>query len=43
MVGVGGEIRYQRAHGDLPSDQGFSGRRIDLGGWTYAATFNVRF
>lgn len=41
--GVGGEIRYQAAEGDLPSDQGFSGSKIDLGGWTYAATFNVRF
>lgn len=43
MVAIGGEVRYQSAHGDLPSDQGFSGSRIDLGGWTYAATFNVRF
>jgi outer membrane protein W len=41
--GVGGEVRYQNAHGDLPAEQGFSGSRIDLGGWTYAATFNVRF
>jgi outer membrane protein W len=43
MIGVGGEVRYQRAKGDLPSDMGFSGSKIDLGGWTYAATFNVRF
>jgi hypothetical protein len=43
VVGVGGEIRYQRAEGDLPSDQGFSGATIDLGGWTYAATFSIRF
>lgn len=41
--GVGGEIRYQNAIGDLPSDQGFSGTKIDLGGWNYVATFNVRF
>jgi hypothetical protein len=41
--GVGGEIRYQTAEADLPSDQGFSGSKIDLGGWTYVATFNVRF
>jgi hypothetical protein len=40
---LGGEIRYQRATGDLPSDQGFSASKIDLGGWTYAATFNVHF
>jgi len=43
VIGVGGEIRYQRAEGDLPGDQGFTGSKIDLGGWTYAATFNVRF
>jgi hypothetical protein len=43
MIGVGGEVRYQKAHGDLPDDQDFSGSRIDLGGWTYAATVNVRF
>lgn len=40
---VGGEIRYQSAKGDLPLDQGFSGTRIDLGGWTYAVTFKVGF
>lgn len=40
---LGGEVRYQGAKGDLPSDQGFSGTKIDLGGWTYAATFTVRF
>jgi hypothetical protein len=43
MIGVGGEIRYQSAKGDLASDQGFSGSKIDLGGFTYAATFNIRF
>jgi len=41
--GVGGEIRYQSAQGDLPTDQGFSGEKIDLGGFTYSATFKVRF
>jgi hypothetical protein len=40
---VGGEIRYQSAQGDLPSDQGFSGTKIDLGGFTYLASFKVRF
>jgi hypothetical protein len=40
---LGGELRYQNAVGDLPNDQGFSGLKIDLSGWTYAATFNVRF
>jgi hypothetical protein len=38
---AGGEIRYQKADGDLPSD--FAGSRIDLGGWTYNFTVGVRF
>ena len=38
---AGGEIRYQSAEGELPSD--FAGRKIDLGGWTYQATVGVRF
>jgi hypothetical protein len=42
-VGVGGEIRYRSAKGDLPTDQGFSGTTIDLGGVTYAFTVNFRF
>lgn len=41
--GFGGEIRYQSAQGELPSGQGFSGDTIDLGGFTYSATFKVRF
>jgi hypothetical protein len=41
--GVGGELRYQTAKGDLPADQDFSGNRIDLGGFTYTFTINVRF
>jgi hypothetical protein len=40
---IGGEIRWQDAEGDLPADQLFSGDKIDLGGWTYAATFNIHF
>ena len=39
--GVGGEIRYQSAKGDLPPDQDFSGSKIDLGGFNYPFTFNV--
>ncbi len=38
---AGGEIRYQKADGDLPND--FAGSRIDLGGWTYNFTVGVRF
>lgn len=40
---LGGEIRYQSAKGDLPADQTFAGPKIDLGGFNYLVTFNVRF
>lgn len=40
---VGGEIRYQNAEGTLPADQEFSGNKIDLGGFNYLVTFNLRF
>jgi hypothetical protein len=46
---VGGELKYQWGVADLPTDQGFAtGRntsvpKIDLGGFTYAITFGVRF
>jgi len=39
----GGEVRYQNAKGDLPADQEFSGPKIDLSGFTYSFTANVRF
>jgi hypothetical protein len=39
---AGGEIRYQAAEADL-NDDNFVGTKIDLGGWTYAFTFGVRF
>jgi len=42
-VGVGFEIRYQSAEGDLPADQGFAGSKIDLGGLNYLFTMNFRF
>ena len=38
---VGGEIRYRRAEAPLGND--FTGPVIDLGGWTYQATFGLRF
>jgi outer membrane protein W len=41
--GIGGEIRYQSAKGDLPTDQDFSGTKIDLGGFNYLFTVHVRF
>jgi len=40
---IGGEIRYQKAEGELPDDQGFLGSKIDLGGFNYLLTFNIRF
>jgi len=40
---VGGELKYQAAEGTLPTDQSFAGSKIDLGGFTYAFTFGVRF
>jgi outer membrane protein W len=42
-VGVGGEIRWQSAEGNLPADQSFAGTKIDLGGFTYSFTLNFRF
>jgi len=42
-VGLGGELRYQAAKGDLPADQDFAGTKIDLGGFTYTFTLNFRF
>jgi hypothetical protein len=42
-AGVGFEIRYQSAEGDLPADQGFAGSTIDLGGMNYLFTLNFRF
>lgn len=41
--GIGGEIRYQHAEGDLPLAQDFSGTKIDLSGFTYNFTIHVRF
>ncbi|HEX3645408.1 MAG TPA: hypothetical protein VHT95_07355 [Vicinamibacterales bacterium] len=41
--GVGGELRYQSASGNLPADQDFAGSKIDLGGLTYTFTINIRF
>lgn len=40
---VGGEIRYQAAEGALPTDQGFAGSVIDLGGFSYLLTLKFRF
>ncbi len=39
---IGGEIRWQKATGTLPTTQ-FLSDKVDLGGVTYQATFVVRF
>lgn len=40
---IGGEIRWQSAKATLPSDQGFAGSKLDLGGFNYLFTMNFRF
>jgi hypothetical protein len=40
---LGYETRWQKAKGDLPTSESFSADSINLGGWTHAVTFNVRF
>jgi outer membrane protein W len=41
---VGGELRYQRAEGDLnSSESGLLTDKIDLGGWSANFTFGFRF
>ena len=42
-LAVGGELRWQGGRGTLPTDQGFAGSKIDLGGMSYLATFSVKF
>jgi hypothetical protein len=42
-VGIGAEIRYQAGTGTLPSDLGFAGSKIDLGGISYVATVRIPF
>lgn len=40
---LGGEVKWQRAFGDLPSTELFSADRINLGGVSYTATINIHF
>ncbi len=42
-IGIGGEIRWQRATADLPVEENFAGPTIDLGGVNYLVTVNFRF
>ena len=40
---AGGEVRWQKAEGDIPSDIDLLGSKIDLGGWSTNFTLGVRF
>jgi hypothetical protein len=40
-LALGGEFRYQRGEADLPND--FLGNKLDLGGFHYLATLQIRF
>lgn len=42
-LSVGGEFRYQRGKADLDRSLGFSGDRLDLGGYTGLFTVGFRF
>jgi hypothetical protein len=43
QVDIGGEVRHQSGDGDLDPLDFAGGTKIDLGGFSYLATFNVRF
>jgi hypothetical protein len=40
---VGGEARWQGGSADLAPELNFAGDKLDLGGWTAAATFHYKF
>ncbi|MDE3153493.1 MAG: hypothetical protein KGN76_00200 [Acidobacteriota bacterium] len=42
-LAIGGEVRYQKGTGSLPASGGFAGTKIDLGGYNYLATIQLRF
>ena len=42
-LGIGGEVRYQRAKAQLPASEHFAGSTIDLGGVNYLFVVNIRF
>jgi hypothetical protein len=41
--GLGFEVRHQSGEGKIPAEDDFAGTTIDLGGFTYNFTVNVRF
>jgi hypothetical protein len=42
-VGLGFELKWQFAEGDLPASENFAGPKIDLGGVSYIFSVNFRF
>ena len=42
-VGLGFELKWQHAEGDLPASESFAGPKIDLGGFSYTFSVNFRF
>jgi outer membrane protein W len=40
---IGGEIRWQHAKGDISEETNFLGTSVDLGGFSYLLSFNVKF
>lgn len=42
-LNIGGEARWQSGSADLDPALNFPGDKLDLGGWTAAATFHVKF
>lgn len=40
---VGGEIRYQKGEGEVDPDDFAGATKVDLGGFNYLVTFNIRF
>ena len=43
QVDIGAEVRHQSGQGDLDPVDFAGGSKIDLGGFSYLATFNIRF
>jgi hypothetical protein len=40
---VGGEVRWQKGEGDVDPDDFAGATKVDLGGFNYLVTFNIRF
>ena len=42
-IDVGGEIRHQSGEGEIGPEEFAGATKVDLGGFSYLATFNIRF